>query len=284
MADPRRSAWSPRADPPGVSGDLAADRSRVFARGGRDGWREGLASSRDHAPRPGASSSHRGRCATRSPWIVSCPSRRAVARCCSPAPTCRRAATPNGLASEVLERHPGLRRQLPRDPRLEQILARAGRAALPGARNATRRWPGWAANGSGTTSASARSTTPASSPTKVGRIWSHGPRDVMREPAWEAAALGPRRLGLLGLGVLAARRRWEALLLGAVLARGHGDRRPARRLAAAGAGDDPAGRGPGRSRSHLDLDDAGQVGAGRRCDPAPPTVGIRPCTGPRRST
>lgn len=51
---------------------------------------------------------------------------------------------------------------------------------------------------------------------KVGRIWSHGPRDVMREPVWEALHWALVILGLLGLGVLAWRRRWEALLLGTI--------------------------------------------------------------------
>ncbi|HEU5254210.1 MAG TPA: hypothetical protein VFU16_12895 [Solirubrobacterales bacterium] len=52
--------------------------------------------------------------------------------------------------------------------------------------------------------------------TKVWRIWSHGPRDVMREPVWEAVHWLLVASGLLGLGVLAWRRRWEALLLGTV--------------------------------------------------------------------
>lgn len=51
---------------------------------------------------------------------------------------------------------------------------------------------------------------------KVGRIWAHGPRDVMREPGWEALHWALIALGLLGLGVLAWRRRWEALLLGTI--------------------------------------------------------------------
>jgi hypothetical protein len=51
---------------------------------------------------------------------------------------------------------------------------------------------------------------------KIGRIWSHGPRDVMREPAWEALHWILLGLGLLGLGLLAYLRRWEALLIGAV--------------------------------------------------------------------
>jgi hypothetical protein len=52
--------------------------------------------------------------------------------------------------------------------------------------------------------------------TKVGRIWSHGPREVMRKPGWEALHWALVGLGLLGLGVLAWRRRWEALVLGTV--------------------------------------------------------------------
>jgi hypothetical protein len=52
--------------------------------------------------------------------------------------------------------------------------------------------------------------------TKIGRIWSHGPREVMREPAWEALHWALLGLGLLGLGVLAWKRRWEALVIGTV--------------------------------------------------------------------
>jgi hypothetical protein len=52
---------------------------------------------------------------------------------------------------------------------------------------------------------------------KVGRVWSHGPRDVMREPIWEVLHWALVAFGLLGLGLLAWQRRWEALLLGAIL-------------------------------------------------------------------
>jgi hypothetical protein len=53
--------------------------------------------------------------------------------------------------------------------------------------------------------------------TKVGRIWSHGPRDVMREPGWEVLHWALVALGLLGLALLAWQRRWEALLFGTIL-------------------------------------------------------------------
>ncbi|MFL5899372.1 MAG: hypothetical protein ACJ76D_13115 [Solirubrobacterales bacterium] len=52
--------------------------------------------------------------------------------------------------------------------------------------------------------------------TKVGRIWSHGPREVMREPGWELMHWAIVAFGLLGLAVLAWQRRWEALLLGTI--------------------------------------------------------------------
>jgi hypothetical protein len=52
--------------------------------------------------------------------------------------------------------------------------------------------------------------------TKVGRIWSHGPRDVMRQPLWELLHWALIVFGLIGLAVLALRRRWEALLLATI--------------------------------------------------------------------
>ncbi len=51
---------------------------------------------------------------------------------------------------------------------------------------------------------------------KVGRIWSHGPRDVMRQPVWELLHWALALFGLIGLAVLALQRRWEALLLATI--------------------------------------------------------------------
>src|SRR5215203_123979 len=52
--------------------------------------------------------------------------------------------------------------------------------------------------------------------TKAWRIWSHGPRDVMREPIWEVVHWLLVAFGLLGLAILAWQRRWEALLIGTI--------------------------------------------------------------------
>jgi hypothetical protein len=123
---------------------------------------------------------------------------------------------PERVGAEVLERHPELRKQLPPDPRLEQILAALAKQRYPElesdpalARMGRERlwddvsehpleYAGFVAS-------------------KLWLIWGHGPRDVMREPAWEVLHWLLVGLGLVGLGVLAWQRRWEALLLGVVL-------------------------------------------------------------------
>lgn len=53
--------------------------------------------------------------------------------------------------------------------------------------------------------------------TKEWRAWSRGPRDAMETPGWRAFHLVLVALALLGLTVLASRRRWEALLLGVLV-------------------------------------------------------------------
>jgi hypothetical protein len=49
--------------------------------------------------------------------------------------------------------------------------------------------------------------------TKVWRIWTHGQRAVMEEPGWKLFHRAIVVLGLIGLIVLALKRRWEALLI-----------------------------------------------------------------------
>jgi hypothetical protein len=123
---------------------------------------------------------------------------------------------PERVGEEVLERHPGLRRQLPPDARLEQILT-----AL-----AAQRYPSMESDAALARMGRERLWSEVSEEplpyagfvaAKIGRIWLHGPRDVMREPLWEALHWALVALGLLGLAVLAWRRRWEALLIGVVL-------------------------------------------------------------------
>lgn len=123
---------------------------------------------------------------------------------------------PERVGEKVLERHPGLERELPRDPRLEQILAVLAAQRYPRletdaalARMGRERlwddvteepldYAGFLA-------------------AKVWRVWGYGPRDVMREPVWVVLHWLLVGFGLVGLVVLARQRRWEALLLGVVL-------------------------------------------------------------------
>lgn len=123
---------------------------------------------------------------------------------------------PERVGEEVLERHPELRAELPPDPRLEQILAALARQRYPemeadealARMGRERLWDDVSEQPveyAGFVAA------------KLWRIWSHGPREAMREPAWTVFHLLLVALGLAGLVVLARQRRWEALLIGVVL-------------------------------------------------------------------
>jgi 4-amino-4-deoxy-L-arabinose transferase-like glycosyltransferase len=123
---------------------------------------------------------------------------------------------PEKVGAGVVAEHPGLfGPHAVENLRLEQILARLGEATYPDMEpdqalskmgkeqlrddieHHTGEYVGFVA-------------------TKIGRIWSHGPRAIMRTPVWEALHWVLLGLGLLGLGLLAYLRRWEALLIGAV--------------------------------------------------------------------
>lgn len=123
---------------------------------------------------------------------------------------------PERVGAEVVARHPGLF-----DPadaqklRLEQILARLAAQRYPDlesdrALSRMGREQLWDDIGEEPLEYAGFLAT------KIGRIWSHGPRDVMREPVWVALHWALVGFGLLGLAVLAWRRRWEALVLATV--------------------------------------------------------------------
>jgi hypothetical protein len=124
---------------------------------------------------------------------------------------------PERVGAEVVERHPELfGPDAVKNLRLEQILARLAESRFPrmetdealGRMGREQLWDdvteepveyaGFVA-------------------TKIGRVWAHGPRDVMREPGWELFHWALVALGLTGLVVLAPQRRWEALLLATIL-------------------------------------------------------------------
>jgi len=123
---------------------------------------------------------------------------------------------PEKVGAEVVQRHPGLfAPDAVQRLRLEQILARLAAARYPGletdrALSRMGREQLWDDVGeepgefAGFLAA------------KAGRIWSHGPREVMRQPLWAALHWALVGFGLVGLAALAWRRRWEALVLATV--------------------------------------------------------------------
>jgi 4-amino-4-deoxy-L-arabinose transferase-like glycosyltransferase len=123
---------------------------------------------------------------------------------------------PEKVGAEVVERHPGLfGLDAVKQLRLEQILARL----------ATQRYPGVESDKALSRMGREQLWDDVSEEpleyagfvaTKIARIWSHGPRDVMREPGWELLHWALVAFGLIGLIVLAAQRRWEALLLATI--------------------------------------------------------------------
>jgi hypothetical protein len=123
---------------------------------------------------------------------------------------------PEKVGAEVVERHPELfGPHAVQRLRLEQILARL----------AEQRYPGLEADRALARMGREQLWEDASEEPleyagfmaeKVARIWSHGPRQVMREPGWELLHWALLAFGLLGLIVLARQRRWEALLIATI--------------------------------------------------------------------
>jgi hypothetical protein len=123
---------------------------------------------------------------------------------------------PEKVGAEVVERHPGLfGPNAVRELRLEQILARL----------AAQRYPGTESDKALSKMGKEQLWNDVSEEPleyagfvakKIARIWSHGPRDVMREPGWELLHWALLAFGLIGLIVLAIRRRWEALLIAVI--------------------------------------------------------------------
>lgn len=123
---------------------------------------------------------------------------------------------PEKVGAEVVERHPELfAPKAVQNLRLEQILARLAHS----------RYPGLEADEALAKMGKERLWDDVSEEpleyagfvaTKIGRVWSHGPRKVMGDELWEALHWVLLGLGLLGLGLLLYRRRWEAVVIAAV--------------------------------------------------------------------
>ena len=123
---------------------------------------------------------------------------------------------PEKVGTEVVERHPELfGRGAVQRMRLEQILVRLAEQRYPGVETdkalgrmgREQLWDDVSEEPLEYAGFVAR---------KVARIWSHGPRDVMRQPGWELFHWALLVFGLMGLVVLVKQRRWETLLLATI--------------------------------------------------------------------
>jgi len=123
---------------------------------------------------------------------------------------------PEDVGAEVLKRHPELLRELPGEPRLEQILAALAHQRYPrletdaalAKMGRERLWDDVSERPVGYLGFLAD---------KLWLIWGHGPRRVMHAPGWAVFHWLLLGLGLLGLVAIGYRRRWEAALLATVL-------------------------------------------------------------------
>lgn len=123
---------------------------------------------------------------------------------------------PEKVGAEVVERHPELfGPHAVERLRLEQILARL----------AARRYPGMESDKALSKMGKEQLWDDLSEEpleyvgfvaTKVWRIWTHGQRAVMQEPGWKLFHWALLVFGLIGLVVLALKRRWEALLIAVI--------------------------------------------------------------------
>jgi 4-amino-4-deoxy-L-arabinose transferase-like glycosyltransferase len=123
---------------------------------------------------------------------------------------------PEKVGAEVVERHPGLfGPNAARELKLEQILARL----------AAQRYPGMETDKALSRMGKEQLWDDVSEEpleyagfvaTKVWRIWTHGQRAVMQEPGWKLFHWALLVFGLIGLAVLALKRRWEALLIAVI--------------------------------------------------------------------